>query len=589
MWEKSKRVLVSSVLSLSLIGNTTVLATVNNPTQTQENENIARNYLKVSYESKVLFHEQVPSKTMIQVLNENNDVVESMVLTSDKEMNLEKPKVSNGKMLSYWTIEMKDEKLFIKPVLTAKEEFSVKFYVKDVGGNLLENHKQIKEVVKSATKDAKLKDVLPDVNPDNNYKFTSWFAMVDKGDGKKVEEKLQNIEDVKITDSKGEYYAKFFSDFNNNGIDDKTEEITVNFVTNIEEQIEPVKLNVGQKIKAPKLSNKDKIFIGWYTNGELTNKFGNDNLKESITLYAKWENAEKVITESEKKPITDKDVSDQVEKILNERFKELKDGQTTAEKPNETTTEVPNKEVTETTGTTEKPKDNNNDNKGAATNNNQKSDTNNTKDNTKTNNSNAIPPTSNPRGGSIQNDTKLKDNVTSNNPNNSNSLNSNKVSVYTETKYVFKNKNVGEKYMVKFLDENGAFVSSLTLPYGRTIKILDENEAPREEYAVRQDTTINLDTERYVNKGSTFLGLDTRSVQVNSAEITEIYPTTAKNNSNSFLYKKDEKTSQKKESNTQNIIIALSIVAVICITLGIFLLLKKRKKKEKDQEQNINM
>ncbi|MGR5992969.1 InlB B-repeat-containing protein [Bacillus cereus] len=388
MWGKSKRVLVSSVLSLSFIGNTTVLATVNNPTQTQENENVARNYLKVSYEGKVIFHELIPPKTMIQVLNEKNDVVESMVLTSDKEMNLEKPKVSNGKMLSYWTIEMKDGKLFIKPVLTPKQELSVTFYVKDVGGNLVENHKQIKEVVKSATKDAKLKDVLPDVNPDNHYKFTGWFAMVDKGDGKKAEEKLQNIEDMRVTDSQSEYYARFFSDFNNNGIDDKTEEITVNFVTSIEEQIEPVKLNVGQKIKIPKLSNKDKIFIGWYTNAELTNKFSNDNLKDSITLYAKWENAEKVITESEKKPITDKDVSDQVEKILNERFKELKESQTNTEKPNETTTEVLNKEAT---GTTEKPKDNNKDNKGATTNNNQKSDTNNTKDNTKTDNSNANP------------------------------------------------------------------------------------------------------------------------------------------------------------------------------------------------------
>ncbi|MGR5993111.1 InlB B-repeat-containing protein [Bacillus cereus] len=526
MWGKSKRVLVSSVLSLSFIGNTTVLATVNNPTQTQENENVARNYLKVSYEGKVIFHELIPPKTMIQVLNEKNDVVESMVLTSDKEMNLEKPKVSNGKMLSYWTIEMKDGKLFIKPVLTPKQELSVTFYVKDVGGNLVENHKQIKEVVKSATKDAKLKDVLPDVNPDNHYKFTGWFAMVDKGDGKKAEEKLQNIEDMRVTDSQSEYYARFFSDFNNNGIDDKTEEITVNFVTSIEEQIEPVKLNVGQKIKIPKLSNKDKIFIGWYTNAELTNKFSNDNLKDSITLYAKWENAEKVITESEKKPITDKDVSDQVEKILNERFKELKESQTNTEKPNETTTEVLNKEAT---GTTEKPKDNNKDNKGATTNNNQKSDTNNTKDNTKTDNSNANPPTSNPWGGSMQNDTKLKGNVASN---------SNKITAYTETKYVFKNKNIGEKYMVKFLDESGAFVSSLTLPYGRTIKILDENENSHEEYAVRQDTTINLDTERYVNKGSTFLGLDTRTVQVNATEITEIYPTTAKNNANSFLYKK---------------------------------------------------
>ncbi|MCQ6343137.1 InlB B-repeat-containing protein [Bacillus cereus] len=579
MWGKSKRVLVSSVLSLSFIGNTTVLATVNNPTQTQENENVARNYLKVSYEGKVIFHELIPPKTMIQVLNEKNDVVESTVLTSDKEMNLEKPKVSNGKMLSYWTIEMKDGKLFIKPVLTPKQELSVTFYVKDVGGNLVENHKQIKEVVKSATNDAKLKDVLPDVNPDNHYKFTGWFAMVDKGDGKKAEEKLQNIEDMKVTDSQSEYYARFFSDFNNNGIDDKTEEITVNFVTNIEEQIESVKLNVGQKIKIPKLSNKDKIFIGWYTNAELTNKFSNDNLKDSITLYAKWENAEKVITESEKKPITDKDVSDQVEKILNERFKELKESQTNTEKPNETTTEVLNKEAT---GTTEKPKDNNNnnDNKGAATNSNQKSDTNNTKDNTKTNNSNANPSTSNPWGGSIQNDTKLKENVISN---------SNKMTAYTERKYVFKNKNVGEKYMVKFLDESGAFVSSLTLPYGRTIKILDENDHSHEEYAVRQDTTINLDTERYVNKGSTFLGLDTRTVQVNATEITEIYPTTAKNNANSFLYKKDEINSQTKDSTNQNIIIALITVAVICIILGTFLFFKKRKKKEKNQKQNINM
>lgn len=577
MWGKSKRVLVSSVLSFSLIGNTTVLATVNNPTQTQENENVARNYLKVSYEGKVIFHELIPPKTMIQVLNEKNDVVESTVLTSDKEMNLEKPKVSNGKMLSYWSIEMKDGKLLIKPVLTKKEEFLVKFYVKDVGGNLVENHAQIKEVVKSVTKDTKLKDVLPDINSSTNYKFTGWFETVDKGDGKKVEEKLQDIDNKKITDSNGEYYAKFFSDFNNNGIDDKTEEITVNFVTNIEEQIESVKLNVGQKIKVPKLSNKDKIFIGWYTNPELTNKFSNDNLKDSITLYAKWENAEKVITESEKKPITDKDVSDQVEKILNERFKELKESQTNTEKPNETTTEVLNKEAT---GTTEKPKDNNNDNKGAATNSNQKSDTNNTKDNTKPNNSNANPSTSNPWGGSIQNDTKLKENVVSN---------SNKMTAYTERKYVFKNKNVGEKYMVKFLVESGTFISSLTLPYGRTIKILDENDHSHEEYAVRQDTTINLDTERYVNKGSTFLGLDTRTVQVNATEITEIYPTTAKNNANSFLYKKDEINGQKKDSTNQNIIIALSTVAVICIILGTFLFFKKRKKKEKNQKQNINM
>lgn len=573
MWGKSKQILVISVLSLSLIGNgnTTVFASANHPTQAKENENRIQNYLKVNYEGKVIFHEHVPSKMKIQVLDENNDVVESTVLTSDKEMDLKKPKVTNGKMLSYWSIEVKNGKLLIKPVLTKKEEFSVKFYVKDTGGNLIENHGQIKEVVKSATKDTKLKDILPAINPDHHYKFTGWFAMVDKGDGKKIEEKLEaidDIDDIKITDPTGEYYAKFFSDFNTNGIDDKTEEITVDFVTNIDEQIEPVKLHVGQKINAPKLPNKHKIFIDWYINTELTNKFANDNLKGPITLYAKWEDAEKVLTESEKKPITDKDVSDQVEKILNGRFKELKEGQTNTEKLNNTTTEVSNKEAT---GTTEKPKDSNNANQDETTNNTQKSDTNNTKDNTKTKNSNVNPPTSNPWRGSIQNDTKLKDNVASN---------SNKISTYTEKKYVFNNSNVGEKYMIKFYDEDGAFVSSFTLPYGRTLKLLDENENLHEEYAVRQDTTINLNTKKYVTKDSIFLGLDTRTVTVNASEITEIYPKIAKKNNTSNLRNKhDENDDQKKNSAGTSGFIILSISAVFCIILGTFLFLTKIRKR----------
>ncbi|OQR53478.1 InlB B-repeat-containing protein [Bacillus sp. CDB3] len=552
MWGKSKQILFISVLSLSLLGNgnTTVFASANHPTQAKENENVIQNYLKVNYEGKVIFHEQVPSKMKIQVLDENNDVVESTILTSDKEMDLKKPKVTNGKMLSYWSIEVKNGKLLIKPVLTKKEESSVKFYVKDTGGNLIENHGQIKEIVKSATKDTKLKDILPVVNPDHHYKFTGWFAMVDKGEGNKVEEKLQNIDDIKITNPTGEYYAKFFSDFNNNGIDDKTEEITVDFVTNVDEQIEPVTLHVGQTIKAPKLSDKHKIFIDWYTNPELTNKFANDNLKGPITLYAKWEDAEKVITESEKKPITDKGVSDQVEKILNGRFKELKEGQTN----------------------TEKPKGSNND-KGTATNNDPKSDTHNTKDHIKGNSSNVISSPNNRWGISTQNDTKLKSNATVNDSTN------NRMNIFTEKKYVFNNSNVGEKYMLKFYDEDGAFVSSLTLPYGRTLKLLDENENLHEEYTVRQDTTINLNTKKYVTKDSVFLGLDTRTVTVNASEITEVYPNTTKKHKPCPLDKYGEHDDPKKHSGDTSGIIILSVGAVFCIILGTFLYLKKRKNK----------
>lgn len=412
-----------------------------------------------------------------------------------------------------------------------KEELPVRFYVKDGGGNLVENHEQIKEVVKSATKNTKLTDVLPDVNPNPNYKFAGWFETVNKS----AEKKVQDIDDRQITDSKGEYYAKFFSDFNDNNIDDKTEEITVDFVTNTDEKIDPVKLKVGQKISAPKLSSKDKIFMGWYTNKELTNKFADDNIKEPTTLYAKWENSEKVINESETNPITDKNISDQVEKILNDRLKGLESSLAT----------------------------------------NDKTDTN----NTEASNSNVIPSTNSPEVAEenpTQNNSNVKDDVS----------NSDKVSVYTETKYVFKNKNINEKYMVKFYDKNGSFISSLTLPYGKTLKLLDENGNLQEEYAVRQDTSIKFDKEKYVDKDSKFLGLATETVNVNSSEVTEISPDTVKNKSSDFLYKHDEQ--DDINSKVEIMPIVLSVIAAFCIILAILLFLKKRKKREQDEELNTN-
>ena len=72
--------------------------------------------------------------------------------------------------------------------------------------------------------------------------------------------------------------------------------------------------------------------------------------------------------------------------------------------------------------------------------------------------------------------------------------------------------------------KKGAFFLVLRLPYGKTIKTYDENERFREEYAVRHDTTITLNTKEYINEGSLLLGFDTREVRVHSTQITEIYP-----------------------------------------------------------------
>ena len=235
MWKKSKLVLLSSALAFSLTCSTTnfvVLAaddTVSVITEPVITEPVAavtvnQNYVKVNFENKVLFHEQVPAKTIIQVLNAGGEVLQSEVLSADIEMELDAPKIGKGKMLSYWHIEKQKDKMIIQPFLLEEKELSVKFYTTD-GGELLENNAQIKEIVKSVNKGTNLKDSLPEVNPKNHHKFSGWFKAVNET----VEEKLKDIDDIKITDSKGVYYAKFYPDYNDNNIDDRTEEITVKF------------------------------------------------------------------------------------------------------------------------------------------------------------------------------------------------------------------------------------------------------------------------------------------------------------------------------------------------------------------------
>lgn len=327
MWKKSKLVLLSSVLAFSLTysatnfvalaaEDTTTTVTANN----YQTTNNYQNYLKVKFENTVLYHELVPSKTIIQVLNTNDEVIESVVLSGDKEIELNAPKIEKGQMLSYWFIERQSDKMIIQPILINQKESSTKFFTTD-GGHILENNALITEVVKSVNKGTYLKDILPEVNPKKHYKFTGWFEGVDSGESEKLTEK--DIADMKITDSKADYYATFYPDFNNNNIDDRTEEITVKFVTNSDEVIESVTAHVGDPIELPEIEKKNSIFMGWYTDEKYKNQFENDIFTESLTLYAKWENAEKVIKESQTKPVTDKDISDRIEKILNERLKGL--------------------------------------------------------------------------------------------------------------------------------------------------------------------------------------------------------------------------------------------------------------------------
>lgn len=520
MWKKLKLVLLSSALAISITGatNFTVLADDNTNNEITEpvvnyavptvTENIDQNYVKVIFDNKVLFHEQVPTTTMIQVLNSRDEVLKSEVLSSDIELELEMPNIEKNRLLSYWTFDNSNGKLQIKPVIIVEQELVVTFEAHE-GGQLLENNAQTKDIVKSVNSGAKLKDILPEVNPKDNYKFTGWFIHHStEENGRKVEIPLKNVDDIKIkNDSLGEYNAKFYPDFNNNNIDDRTEDITIKFVTNSNQKYNDINTKVGFEMKLPTLKKNGSIFMGWYTDEEYKNKFTGEIFTESLTLYAQWEKTEKVVAESGQKPITDKNISDQIERALK-------------------------------------------------------------------NSANQMPSTP-PSSSGLTVQPSIQQGNTGN--------------TFKETIYVFENLNLGEIYMVKFFDEEGGFLFSHTFPYGKTIKTYDENEKVRGEFAVRQDTTITLNTKDYINKDSLLLGFKSREVKVNSMQITEVYPDVK------FIENKDlalenakameeEYLAAKKKSNT--IFTSLTLLLVSVAGISIFLFMKRMKRsRERNHEQ----
>lgn len=532
MWKKSKLVLLSSALAFAVTCNATnyvaaatsgEIPKVTEPEVPKSETAVNQHYIKIIFENKVLFHEQIPAKTMVQVLNDSEEILKSEVLSGDKELELDNPKISKGKMLSYWSIERKDNKLLIKPVLIDELDLTVKFLSTE-GGQLLQYNAQTKEIVKSVNKGMYLNEILPEVNPQKHYKFTGWFETVDTN----KKEKLKNIDEIKLMDSKV-YYAKFYPDYNENDIDDRTEEITVKFVTNSEQKFKDIKTHVGKQIQLPTLKKKESVFMGWYTDQEFKNKFTDNILTESQTLYAKWEKAEKVIKDAQSKPITDKDISDQIERILKERLQEYN---------NSNVVKTPNSNVnaarTPSNGTTSNPS---NGNSGLT-----------------------VPPTYEGNTGTT----------------------------FKETKYVFANKNIGEEFMVKFFEKDGGFLFSIILPYGKTLKVYDENENVRGEYAVRHDTTITLDTKDYVNDNSLLLGFDSREVRVNSTQITEVFPEVTVDSavsSDTLAQQKAMAMEEERAAKKKNALMVLLLsLAIVVGGVGSYLFIKKRKQMKVQEE-----
>lgn len=141
--------------------------------------------------------------------------------------------------------------------------------------------------------------------------------------------------------------------------------------------------------------------------------------------------------------------------------------------------------------------------------------------------------------------------------------------------------------MVKFFDKDGSFLFSIILPYGKTVKVYDENENERGEYAVRHDTSITLDTKDLVNENSILLGFDSREVRINSTQITEVFPEVKVNSGviesleQQKLMAAQEVQAAEKKSALMILILTLLVVAG---GIGSYLFIKKRKQAKLHEE-----
>ena len=141
----------------------------------------------------------------------------------------------------------------------------------------------------------------------------------------------------------------------------------------------------------------------------------------------------------------------------------------------------------------------------------------------------------------------------------------------------YKNPNVGKKFSVKFFDENGSFLFSLTLPYGRTIQVYDQNKNKKDEYSVRQDSSITLNSTEYVNADSVLLNFESSQKRKNSVKITEVYPKAVAANVQETTYNSSEKSNNEQSNSGNGWLYGLAAVAAIALGGAAYWLIRKKK------------
>lgn len=515
---KSKKLLTLVTVSGLLLStvNQVVLAEVNT-TQTVEE----KAYLKVTDSSGiVIYHKKIKKNQLIQVFNEKNEVIQSEELNQDLTVTIPSVEIPEQKILSYWNVEEVTDHIEIKPVFEKTKEGTLKLTTEG-SGFLLNEQKQLSQLTLPYKLKQDLKSVLPEIKSAKGNKFLGWFV-----EGKKIDSKK-----FKLENKETELTAKFYQDLNDNSIDDSTESATIKFITNSEEKIPDLTIFVGKYVELPILKKDNEVFLGWFIDENLKEKFNNSvPITEDLTLYAKWENAEKVISDSKKQKLTDPVVTKQIEDILknvNDLQSVVKNDKQNSIKP-QPSPQAPTPQKTS-------------------------------------------PDSSKDKNGSLYTNTVRPQTSYDN----------------REIKYTFSNANVAKNYILNFSSEKDKNLFSLLVPYGETVRVYNLQNKKIKEYSARQNTTIKLDTVELFGKHLTEPDYYTTVTKINSKTIIDVHPTkpTAKTLDDTDI--RDFESSKSSKQKLGMILFgSLGVILLALIGLLVYLFkpqkfLKKHKKIKK--------
>ncbi|MGG5373476.1 InlB B-repeat-containing protein [Enterococcus sp. AZ196] len=153
----------------------------------------------------------------------------------------------------------------------------------------------------------------------------------------------------------------------------------------------------------------------------------------------------------------------------------------------------------------------------------------------------------------------------------------------------YQNVNVGNLFMVKFFSESEEFLFSIVVPYGRSIKLMNDLKEKKEEYAVRQTTTIVLNSSDFVTGSNTLKEYDVRNVESNSIDITEIYPVMEEQRQEVKGEQVENENENKFDKKIKMIIFGIVVALLFLLVGGFFLLKRPRKGNKHNPDEDLDI